>query len=125
MIKIIDYNSIKEIKIETYGVDIVDRGIYYAYFINNQIASIINITENKYYYKMHCNYTFPEYRKKGYFTELLKYILKIYNDKTIKADCLESSYKIYEKLGFKKKNEKQFKKFKIYYMEKLNEEKRI
>ena len=122
MIKRIDYNSIKNIKIETYGVDIVDRGIYYAYLKDEKIVSIINITENKYYYKLHCNYTLPEYRGKGYFTELLKYILNIYYDKTLKADCLESSYKIYAKLGFNQKKEKQFKKFKIYYMEKLNKE---
>lgn len=119
MIKKLNYEQVKNIKINTYGVDIKNRGVYYGLFKDNVLVSIINIVENKYYIKTHCNYTFPEYRKKGYFTELLKYILKIYNDKTIKADCLVSSYKIYAKLGFNQKKEKQFKKFKIYYMEKI------
>lgn len=122
MIKKVSYSDIKDIKIETYGVNLVDKGIYYAYIINNEIASIINITDNKYYYKSHCNYTLPKYRNSGYFTKLLEYILNIYCDKKIKADCLESSYKIYQSLGFELKKEKQFKKFKIYYMEKLNKE---
>lgn len=34
----------------------------------------------------------------------------------MKADCLDSSYMIFKKHGFKKVREKQFKKFKIHYM---------
>ena len=116
MVKEINYNDIKDIKIDTYGVIKKDKGKYYGLFKDGKLVAFLNIWQLGKAYKLDCNYTLPEYRGNGYFTELLQYVVDLYSDYTLKADCLDSSYPIYEKLGFIKTNEKQFKYFKVHYM---------
>ena len=117
MIKEITYNDIKDIKIDTYGVIKKDKGKYYGLFINDKLVAFLNIWRFNKWFKLDCNYTLPEYRGNGYFTTLLKYVIELYKNYPLRADCLDSSYPIYEKLGFNKVNEKQFKYFKVHYME--------
>ena len=70
--------------------------------------------------KLHYNYTYPEYRGKGYFSKLLEFAIERYKDYDIYADCLIASRYIYLKHGFEEYKIKEFKNFTNYYMRLLN-----
>lgn len=61
------------------------------------------------YYKSQANFVKPEYRRRGYFSYMLWCMMDKFSDKPIKADCLETSYGIYLRLGFKLVKTKRFK----------------
>lgn len=69
------------------------------------------------YYKSQANYVKPEYRRKGYFSFMLWCMMDKFRDKPIKADCLESSYGIYRRLGFRLVKVKHFKGGNMYSVE--------
>lgn len=78
-----------------------DNTYYGLYNQNNDLISIASykIVKNVVHFKS--NFTIPSERRKGYMSFLLKYIIDSNNFKEMKTYCLESSYKIYLKLGFK------------------------
>lgn len=47
MIRELSYDEVKDIKIETYGVDIVESGIYYGLFNDGKLVSFVNILHYK------------------------------------------------------------------------------
>jgi len=109
---------IKGLKSDTIGVGFENKGIRYGLFIDNKLVSFMNIVEIGKGVKFKSNYTFPEYRGNGYFTQLLNYVAFKYivEGKKITADCLDTSYGIYKKLGFTLVKEVQYKDFKIHRM---------
>lgn len=116
MIKKVTYDDIKHIKIETYGLDIQDKGEYYGYFVDGEIVSILNILDTKSSYHFNRNYTLPEHRRKGYFEKLLQEGMRIYNDKPIVANCMYASWKIYLRNGFNLIKIREHKYYTIYVM---------
>lgn len=69
------------------------------------------------YYKSQANFVREQYRRRGIFTYMLWCMMDKYRDKPIKADCLESSVRIYLKLGFELKAVKNCKAFTLYKVE--------
>ena len=86
---------------------------YFALLDNVRIVSALAVKEtNK--IKVHCNYTLPLLRGKGYFTELLQYVIDKYKEFDIAADCLEASRDIYLRCGFTLTDIKVYKHFTLY-----------
>ena len=56
--------------------------------------------EGKKYAKIHACFTPVRYRRNGYLKELLIGVLSLYNDKTVKADCLPASIGVFLSCGF-------------------------
>lgn len=91
---------------------------FFALLENGEIKSVLGISENL-SIKIHCNYTKPQDRGKGYFSRLLQEVIKQYEGKLITADCLEASKNIYIKSGFELIASKQYKNFIIYKVKKV------
>ena len=72
---------------------------YYGYFVNDELASICGMEYRKKYTRVHCNYSAPEHRNKGYITKMVT-VLTENLPGIINANCLETSVNIYKKLGF-------------------------
>lgn len=100
--------------------DLIIKATYkfFAIIKDDKIKSILGVSEGK-TIKIHCNYTRLEDRKMGYFTQLLKEVVKIYEGKVITADCLEASKNIYLNNGFQLIESKQYKTFTIYKVKKV------
>jgi len=76
---------------------------YCGYFINNELVSACGLEFKDTYTQIYCNYTAPEYRKKGYITQFIFEILLCLAESgagLVKGNCLETSINIYKKLGF-------------------------
>ena len=90
---------------------------YFALIDNVRIVSVLAVKETD-KIKLHCNYTLPLLRGKGYFTQLLQCIIDKYKEFDITADCLEASRDIYLKCGFTLIAVKEYKHFTVYKVEK-------
>ena len=102
-------------KSDTYGVEFHDKGVWYGLYDQDSLVSVANIIKVGRKYRLKSNFTDPSRRGRGYFTLLLDWIVnERYAGKDLEADCLVSSYRIYEKLGFTVIQVKNFKKFDIY-----------
>ena len=88
---------------------------YYALINSDQIVSALAVKEAQ-KIKVHCNYTPPTQRGKGYFTKLLLFIIERYKNYEITADCLDASKDIYLRCGFELTAINRFKSFTIYKM---------
>ena len=89
---------------------------YFALIDNVRIVSVLAVKETD-KIKLHCNYTPPPLRGKGYFTQLLQNIIERYKGFDITADCLEASRDIYLRCGFSLTVVKEYKHFAIYKVE--------
>jgi GNAT superfamily N-acetyltransferase len=118
MIRKLNYQEIEGIAKKHRDLIFKENALYYGFMEDNRIVSIISLVEKATSVKLKANYTLPEYRGRGYFTALLKFVLER-TDKRVLADCLDMSLGIYLKNGFIVKREKQFKHFKITYVERL------
>ena len=88
----------------------------YKYFMlikDGEAKSVLGVQEGS-TVKIHCNYTPIELRGNGYFGELLRRVCSLYADRTITADCLDTSKNIYLKNGFSLVYKKEYKHFNIY-----------
>ena len=90
---------------------------YFALIDNVRIVSVLAVKETD-KIKLHCNYTPPLLRGKGYFTQLLQNIVERYKWFDIMADCLEASRDIYLRCGFILVAVKEYKHFTIYKVKK-------
>jgi len=97
-IRKIDYNEAKEfIKDELL---IIKPGYeYYGYFRDNELVSACGVEYKKNHTRIHCNYTKPEHRRRGYITFLIALLLSNWKG-LVKGNCLDSSINIYKNLGF-------------------------
>lgn len=95
---------------------------YYGLFVENKLVSVTGLKETDNAVRLKANYTPPAERKKGYFSVLLKYVAALYPGKRVEAHCLEASHRIYLRQGFRLKQVKACKAFKLYYVEKLPSE---
>lgn len=91
---------------------------FFAIIEDDEIKSVLGVLESN-TVKVHCNYTKPKDRNKGYFSKLLKEIIKQYDGKVITADCLETSKNIYINNGFELVSSKEYKTFTIYKVKKV------
>ena len=87
---------------------------HYICWIDDVPVGYTAIREFKGYYKSQANFVREEYRRRGIFSFMLWCMMDKYNDKPIKADCLESSYRIYFRLGFHLVKVKPFKHGNMY-----------
>ena len=97
-IRKIDYSAAKNL-IKDKLLIVKPEYDYYGYFQNNELVSVCGIEYKKNYTRLHCNYTKPEFRGKGYITALVEKLLN-HIPGPVKGNCLESSVNIYKKLGF-------------------------
>jgi len=91
---------------------------YYGYFHNNELVSACGLEFKKKYTRIHCNYTKPDCRGRGYITWLI--VLLTFNMKgLVKGNCLESSINIYKNLGFNVVGTKTYRGQTAYKVEKV------
>lgn len=120
-IRELDYNYIRGLNIKSKDLIFPSNSLYFGLFEGDAIVSLLALKISKNRAKLQANYTFPEHRRKGYFTKLLEYVIINYKQFDIYADCLNSSVNIYKKLGFEQYSFKSFKNFDIYYVRLLRE----
>jgi predicted GNAT family acetyltransferase len=100
---------------DTYGVEFKDNGLWFGLYDQDNLVSVANVITIGKKHRLKSNFTDPSRRGRGYFTTLLAWIVnERYAGKPLEADCLQSSYRIYEKLGFTVLEVKNYKKFDIY-----------
>jgi predicted GNAT family acetyltransferase len=94
------------------------KGNYYVLLEDGELAAVAYYRKMQNRYRLDGNLTFERFRGKGYMTLLLQVIMEdIPEGAIIDARCLETSWKIYERLGFDLIEKKQYKTFDIYVME--------
>lgn len=98
------------------------KGNYYVLLEDGELAAVAfyrKMGGNK--YRLDGNLTFEKFRGKGYMTLLLQVIMEdIPKGATVDARCLETSWRIYKRLGFDLIEKKQYKTFDIYIMQRKN-----
>lgn len=89
---------------------------FYGVKYDNKIVCIAGVMTMNNKVRIKNNYTLPEYRREGFFTEMLYYLMNKYDCK-IDAYCTEASKGIYLNEGFnlKKKYERKYQD--IYWVE--------
>jgi len=96
--------------------------VYHGLYVDDVLVSIMAYDINKQKAKLHSFYTPKEFRGRGYFSDLFRFMIKTLKDKTdvkyMLVDCLDDSKGIVERFGFELLREKQFKHFKVYYFRK-------
>ena len=93
------------------------KGNYMLYVLfdeNKPVSCLCIALEGKKYAKIHASYTPSELRKRGYFKMLLKSVVVLYKDKTIKADCLPASFGVFSECGFEFLEKKYCKNYTLY-----------
>ena len=116
MIKPIPYNQLPKLKSDYMAFS--PNETYFGWYENEQLVAVAAYKKIGKKYRLASNYTFPEHRKKGYMTKLLTEITRIIPQPcVIDARCLETSWRIYQGMGFKITKKISYKKFEIYIME--------
>ncbi len=119
MIKPIFYEDLPKVKAQ--HLSFSPKETYFGLYIEDKLVSIAGFKwMGKDRVRLCSNYTYPEHRNRGYMRQLLEAMIMniIPQDVIIDARCLETSWRIYQKLGFKLLEKKQYKTFDIYIMEK-------
>lgn len=109
-----NYEEVKALQIPKKSLIFNPRAEYWAFFDGEHAVSVLAVREAKNGLKLQANYTIPEFRNRGIFSALLRYVISEYPDKDFFADCLKSSVSIYLKNGFELQEIKEFKSFTIY-----------
>lgn len=118
----ITYNEIKGLNISDKRLIFSPNSQYYALVDGDIVKSIISVKVAKNRVKLQANYTFPDYRCQGLFTELLKFVAYLFKNMNIYADCLNTSVGIYLRQGFELYDIKEYKSFTIYKVRLLSNE---
>lgn len=118
MLTIVKTNKIPKIENNVKGLNLDSSNEYFILKKDNEIICFASYKKIKNCYHIKSNYTFEKYRKKGYMTKLLNFIVNVkLKGENIKVYCLQSSYKIYLKLGFELLEVKNHKYFDTYIVE--------
>ena len=117
-IESLEFCLIAKIKLDTRFLILRPIDIFYGMIdVDGNVLSFLSSSEEKANkVKIRANYTVPEHRNKGYFTNLLKWYVKPRIE--YKANALKPSRNIYIRNGFEEYNIKEFKSFTVYYMRK-------
>lgn len=116
----VKYEKVKGLNIKDKSLIFNPKAKYYAVIDGDIVKSVLAVREAKNGVKLQANYTFPEYRNGGLFTKLLKYVMRLYKDTNIYADCLNKSVGIYLKQGFELYKIQEYASFTIYKVRLLN-----
>lgn len=119
-LKKITHNEAKEFAktCELWQLNLDKENEYYGLFINGELVSIASYKKIKNEIRIKSNYTLKPYRRKGYMTLLVKYIIDITKAKKYSAYCERESVGLYMNLGFNIVKIRNNKKFTSYVMKK-------
>lgn len=85
---------------EPHTVAFTDYGVWFGYEVDGKVVAVACVCDKKTgKYVSQC-FTQKEFRGNGYLTILLNHICEVYANYGLKAHCLASSRKIFEKAGF-------------------------
>jgi hypothetical protein len=82
---------------------------FFALSIDGEMVSMLSLSIKGERAKIKANYTRPEFRRRGYFSRLLAFVVSAYRDSELTADCLDASLGAYLAAGFSVQSRKAFK----------------
>ena len=112
----VTYEEARAVKLDTRGLILRPQDEFHAIKIDGRIVSFLSLAREGRHLKSKANYTIPEYRRRGLFSELLAHVLAAHEGEDIRANCLPASVGVYLRAGFKVLSERQYKTFKVIFV---------
>lgn len=108
------YEEARAVKLDTRDLILRPQDEFHALRIDGRIVSFLSLAREGRHLKVKANYTLPEYRRRGLFSELLAQVLAAHEGDDVRANCLPASVGIYRRAGFTPVSERQYKNFKVF-----------